>query len=109
MIVPPDFRRLVMSGTIAVVACFGPARSQAVSAADAQIEARRNEAETVFRNETTPFLKTYCVECHGVGKAKANVSFTNMMKRPEAGELRRKWQLALAKVQEHDMPPQSAG
>lgn len=108
MIVPPDFRRLVMSGTIAVVACFGPAPSQAVSAGDAQIEARRKEAETVFRNEVTPFLKTYCVECHRSDKAKGGISFTNMMKRPEAGELRRKWQLALAKVREHDMPPQDA-
>src|SRR5947208_1332119 len=108
MIVPPDFRRLVMGGTIAVVACFGPARSQAVSAGDAQIEARRKEAETVFRNEVTPFLKTYCVQCHVGGTGKGGISFQNMMKRPEGGEFRRKWQLALAKVREHDMPPQDA-
>jgi hypothetical protein len=108
MIVPPDFRRLVMSGTIALVACFGPARFQAVSAGDVQTEDRRKEAEKVYRNEVTPFLKTYCVQCHGVVKAKAGVSFTNMMKRPAAGELRRKWQLALAKVWEHDMPPPDA-
>lgn len=106
---PPNFRRLVMSGTIAVVACFGPAPADTVSAGDAQTEDRRKEAETVFRNEATPFLKTYCVQCHGGGKARGGISFTNMMKRPEAGELRRKWQLALAKVREHDMPPQDAG
>ena len=70
MIVPPDFRRLVMSGTIAVVACFGPARSHAVSAGDAQTEARRKEAEKLYRNEVIPFLKTYCVQCHGSEKTK---------------------------------------
>ena len=44
----------------------------------------------------------------GVDKAKGGIRFTNMMKRPEAGELRRKWQIALANVREHDMPPQDA-
>ena len=108
MIVPSDFRRLVTSGTLAVVACFGPACSHAVSAGDAQIEARRKEAEELYRNEVTPFLKTYCVKCHGGGKTRGGISFTNMMKRPEAGELRRRWQIALANVREHDMPPEDA-
>jgi mono/diheme cytochrome c family protein len=108
MIVPSDFRRLVMSGIIAVIACFGPTRSQAVSAGDAQIEARRKEAEKVYRNEVAPFLKAYCVQCHGSNKAKGGISFTNMMKRPEAKELRGKWQNALANVREQDMPPPDA-
>src|SRR5262249_38060820 len=64
---------------------------------------------TVFRKEATPFLKTYCVQCHGGGTGKGGISFTNMLKSPEAGQFRRKWQLALAKVREHDMPPQDAG
>jgi mono/diheme cytochrome c family protein len=93
---------------VVLVACFGLARPQAVSAGDAQTEDRRKEAEKVYRNEVTPFLKTYCVRCHGGGKAKGGIHFTNMMKRPEAGELRGKWQLALANVREHDMPPQDA-
>src|SRR4051812_21078806 len=102
MIVPPDLRRLVVSGTIAVVACFGPARFHAVSAGEPQTEDRRNEAERVYRDEVTPFLKTYCVRCHGSGRAKGGVRFTNIMKRPEAGEFRRQWQTALANVREHD-------
>ena len=108
MIVSSDFRCLVTSGTLAVVACFGPACSHAVSAGDAQAEDRRREAEELYRNEVTPFLKTYCVKCHGSGKTKGGISFTNMMKRPEAGELRRRWQIALANVREHDMPPEDA-
>lgn len=91
-----------------MVACLGLARSQAVAAGDTQTEDRRKEAETVFRKEAAPFLKTYCLECHQTNKAKGGINFANMMKRPEAGELRRKWQLALAKVREHGMPPQDA-
>jgi hypothetical protein len=108
MIVPPDFRRLVVSGTIAVVAYLGPAGFHAVSAGDTQTEDRRKEAKRVYRDEVTPFLKTYCVKCHGNGRAKGGIHFTNMMKRPEAGELRRRWQIALANVREHDMPPEDA-
>lgn len=108
MIVPPDFRRLVMSGTIALVACLGPAHSQAIAAGDASTETRRKEAEQVFRKDVTPFLNTYCTQCHGNEKKKAGINFTSMMKRPEAGELRRQWQLALANVRDHDMPPESA-
>lgn len=110
MTVTPNFLRLVMSGTLAVVACFGPVRSHTVSAADAQTEDRRKEAEKVYRDEVTPFLNTYCVACHGTKRVNGGINFTRMMmKRPEAGELRRPWQLALAKVREQDMPPQDAG
>ncbi len=91
-----------------MVACFGPARFHAVSAGDTQTEDRRKEAERVYRDEVTPFLKTYCVRCHGSGRAKGGIRFTNMMKRPEAGEFRRQWQIALANVREHDMPPEDA-
>ncbi len=96
------------SGTLAAVACFGPAHFHAVSAGDTQTEDRRKEAERVYREEVTPFLKTYCVRCHGTGRAKGGIRFTNMMKRPEAGELRRQWQIVLANVREHEMPPEDA-
>jgi mono/diheme cytochrome c family protein len=107
--VPSDFRRLVMSSIIAVIACFGPVRSQAVSEGDARLEARRNEADQVFRKEVAPFLKTYCVKCHGNDRARGGVSISTMMNRPpQDGESHGKWQLARAKVKEHDMPPPSA-
>lgn len=110
MIVHPDFRRLVMSGTIAMVTWMGPLCSHALSAADSQAEDRRKEVEKVYRDEVTPFLNSYCVECHGNKKASRGVNFTRMMmKRPEAGEFRRQWQIALTKVRDHDMPPQAAG
>lgn len=91
-----------------MVAYLGPAGFHAVSAGDTQTEDRRKEAKRVYRDEVTPFLKTYCVKCHGNGRAKGGIQFTNMMKRPEAGELRRRWQIALANVREHDMPPEDA-
>ena len=57
----------------------------------------------------TSFLSSRPIAWNVTGiKRKGRPRFTNMMKRPEAGELRRQWQLALANVREHDMPPQDA-
>jgi hypothetical protein len=92
--------------TIAVIASFVPAFSLAAAAPDAQTDARRKEVENTYRKEVIPFLTTYCVDCHGAKKRKGGLDFTKMFKRPDAGELRRQWQIALAKVREHDMPPQ---
>jgi hypothetical protein len=62
----------------------------------------------VFRTEVTPFLKTYCVECHGQPRAKGGVSFTGMMRRPADGDIRRRWQTARAHVEAGEMPPEDA-
>ena len=109
MIVPPDFRRLVISMAIAVFASFVPAMARSASAADSPTEARRNEAMNAYRKEVVPFLNKYCVECHGVKKKQAGLDFLKMMKSPESGALRHQWKLSLTSVREQDMPPQDAG
>ncbi len=108
MILPQTFRRLITSATIAVIAFVVLVFSPAGWAGDAQADARRKEVENTFRNDVVPFLQTYCAECHGGKKRKGGFDITKMMKRPEAGELRRQWQIAIANVREHDMPPEDA-
>jgi len=80
----------------------------AVAGTEADFEARRKAASDTFRTEIQPFLKNYCLECHGNKRPAAGVNFTVMSRRPEAGELRRSWQLALAHVREKEMPPDDA-
>lgn len=100
--------------TGAILAWLMPALALAISPAesaakaDAEVEAKGKAAAEVFRTEVTPFLKTYCVECHGQQRAKGGIGFTGMMQRPAAGEVRRGWQRALAKVQAEEMPPADA-
>jgi cytochrome c553 len=94
--------------TLAAIASFVPALSPTASAGDAPADARRKEVENTFRNKVIPFLTAYCVDCHGEKKRKGGVDFTKMLKHPETGELRRQWQIALANVREHDMPPKDA-
>lgn len=96
------------SAILLVLPAMALAVSPAVTAAEAEIEAKGKVAAEVFRTEVTPFLKTYCVECHSQQRAKAGVSFTGMMRQPAADERRRAWKRALAKVQAGEMPPPDA-
>ena len=102
--------RSLRSGVVAaaIAACaFGiPARSPAASGDNA--EALRAEVRKTFRTEIAPFLTKYCIECHGERRFKGGVSFNNALKRPEAGEFRKRWQLSAAKVKTLDMPPDHA-
>ncbi len=73
-------------------------------------EKKRAEILKTFRNDVTPFLNNYCIECHGKNNRvrQGDVSFANTLKRPGAGEFRKQWQVALSNVKEHAMPPVDA-
>ncbi|MCY2940896.1 MAG: DUF1587 domain-containing protein [Planctomycetota bacterium] len=72
-------------------------------------ENKRAEILKTFRNDVTPFLTNYCIECHGKNNVKkGDVSFTSVFKLPGAGEFRKQWQVALSNVKEHSMPPVDA-
>lgn len=81
-------------------------RAATADAADG--EARRKEVRQTLLNDIVPFLKAHCHECHGSKKRKAGVDFVKMATRPEAADYRRVWQLALASVRDHEMPPREA-
>lgn len=81
---------------------------RAATADVADAEARRKEVRQKFLNDIVPFLKAHCHECHGSKKRKAGVDFVKMATRPEAADYRRVWQLALASVRDHEMPPREA-
>ncbi|MFM8470921.1 MAG: DUF1592 domain-containing protein [Limisphaerales bacterium] len=80
----------------------------AVAAEEADAETRRKEVRQTYLNEIVPFLRENCFECHGNNKRKAGVDFARMLNRPEATDYRRVWQLALASVRDHEMPPREA-
>ena len=84
--------------------------STVTAAKDDVPEKKRAEILKTFRNDVTPFLNNYCIECHGKNAKvkKGDVSFANALKRPGAGEFRKQWLAALVNVKEHSMPPVDA-
>ena len=66
------------------------------------------EAQKSFREGVTPFMKSYCIECHSSRRTKGGINFDPALKSPGEASASRKWMQALANVRTHDMPPESA-
>ena len=100
--------RFIFSAIIVPVASFVPLLSLTASAGDAQTdEARRTQVNETFRKKIVPFLKTYCMDCHGNNnKRKGGIDFAKMVQRPADGRFRSAWQVSLAQVREQSMPPE---
>ncbi len=104
---PVALRQRVIRSAAVLASVLLLAAGQA-AAAEKEGEDRRKELMAAYRADVVPFLKTYCVECHGTKKRKAGLDFTKMFQRPEDGQFRRVWQLVLASVRDEEMPPADA-
>ncbi len=78
----------------------------AQSADDETLVERKADAEKFFRERVTPFIKTYCLECHQNRRpTEAGLSFTPALDTPGHAAFSEKWKKAAARVTAHDMPP----
>ena len=93
-----------------LVLLFAASASLGAPGDEAELQAKRDAVLKTFRDDITPFLKTYCLECHGKNnrEKQGDVSFQSTFGRPGAGEFRKQWQLALVNVKTHAMPPKDA-
>ncbi len=81
---------------------------RAEPASDAEFAALQAEAKKTFQDRIAPFVKTYCVDCHGEKKRKGGVNFQKELSRPGDPASSKRWKQALANVKAHDMPPEEA-
>ena len=79
---------------------------KAVPAGDADFAALQADTQKTFREQVTPFVKTYCAQCHGDKKMKGGITFSPALKNPGSVASGKKWKQALANVKAHDMPPE---
>ena len=76
------------------------------SADDGEFSALQADAKKTFRDQVTPFVRTYCLNCHGNRKSKGGVNFEPALKAPGNAAFSQRWKQALANVKAHDMPPE---
>ena len=69
--------------------------------------ARLADAKRGFKDHVEPFVKSYCVECHG-DRPKAGLNLKVAVRKPGDPAYARKWMDAIANVNAHDMPPEDA-
>jgi hypothetical protein len=71
-----------------------------------QPEEHRAAAQQFFTKRVTPFIKTYCLDCHQNKRpTEAGLSFSPALKSPGNAAFSEKWRKAAARVNAHDMPP----
>ncbi len=83
--------------------------SQAALGEAGDFAALQADAQKSFRDGVSPFVTTYCTECHGEKKRKGGINFLPALKNPGDAASSKRWKQALASVKTHDMPPTDAG
>lgn len=79
--------------------------AMAEEVADAEFAALQADAKESFKKGVAPFVKEYCLECHGNRRTKGGLNFEPALKNPGESSAARKWMQAFANVNAHDMPP----
>src|SRR5689334_15387376 len=92
------FRRgviaLILSGL--ALPLIGPCKAEPAN--DADLAALQAEIKKSFKDQVTPFVKTYCVSCHGNRKSKAGVNFESGLKYPGNPGFSKHWKQGLINV-----------
>src|SRR6185369_11870122 len=81
---------------------------QAEPVGDADFAALQDNAKKIFKDSVSPFIKDYCVQCHGNRRSKAGINFEAALKNPGDVASTKRWKQALANVKAHVMPPEEA-
>ena len=66
--------------------------------------ALRADAEKTFKENVEPFVKKYCISCHGP-RPEAGINLGSALRTPGATSSFLHWKKAVANVKVHDMPP----
>lgn len=81
------------------------AQTVPASGDDAEFAALQAGAKKTFKDEVTPFVKTYCARCHGIKRQKGGINLEVALKNPGSSASTKRWKQAIANVKTHDMPP----
>ncbi|MSU49005.1 MAG: DUF1592 domain-containing protein [Opitutus sp.] len=112
-----DEHRMNMSGNfrsgVMAMILFGVAPAllrpcRAEQANDGDLAALQAGIKESFREQVAPFVRKYCVTCHGNRKSKAGVNFESGLKYPGSPGFSKHWKQGLINVRAHDMPPDDA-
>lgn len=83
-----------------------PCQAEPAPAEDKDFAANLADAKKSFRDHVAPFVKEYCVQCHGNRRSKGGLNLEVALKNPGNAASNKRWKQALANVKAHDMPPE---
>lgn len=74
---------------------------------DTGFAAKQAAVQKAFKEDVTPFVKEFCVRCHG-SRPKAGLNLEVALRSPGSPAFSRKWLDCFANVNARDMPPDNA-
>lgn len=83
-----------------------PCRADPTDTEDAEFARLQSDAKKSFKEGVDPFVKAYCIECHGDRKRKAGLNYQLAVRNPGSASSRKAWKMAVDTVMEHEMPPE---
>jgi len=81
------------------------AKSQPAAPAKREPAKSANARSSLFPERVQPFLKKYCIDCHGGEAPEAGLGFDRYRTELEAGRQQVQWEKALHALEQHKMPP----
>jgi hypothetical protein len=85
-----------------------PCHAEPSADEDEDFAALQADAKKSFKEGLTPFISTYCKECHSNRRTKGGINFEAALKHPGGATTSKHWKKALANVENHEMPPDDA-
>lgn len=99
-------RQTTLAGVLLALSLLSPCQAQPGDASEDEA-ALRAEAEKTLKAKVEPFVKRYCISCHGP-RPEAGVNLRSALRSPTATSSFLHWKKAVANVKVHDMPPEYA-
>src|SRR4051794_16094901 len=97
MTLPRTFSRRTFAVLLISVASSFTLPGRAQEAEERQGAKLQAEAKKTFTDQVTPFLKSYCIDCHG-SRPKGGINFLATLKDPGSPAFRQWWKEGLANV-----------
>ena len=94
---------LAIAGLQSVSLC-----AQTPDAAPVNLQAEDAKLEGRFQNDVAPFLKTYCLNCHGAETQEAKLDLSPFNTAKNVADAHQTWEIVLERMEAGEMPPADA-
>jgi len=95
-----------VAGLALALSSLSPCRAESEDGR-ADAAALRAEANKTLKEQVGPFVRKYCIQCHG-SRAEAGINLGSALRSPGTTSSFLHWKKAVANVKVHDMPPEHA-
>jgi len=79
--------------------------AQSVDNRAAELQAKDARLEAHFQSEVAPFLKTYCLDCHGSITQEAMLDLSGFGSAKDVAEAHQMWEIVWHRIESGEMPP----